>query len=128
MLKSVGTQTPDFFDFCDQVTQADFSGEENLLPCSVDELGSETETTSSQKDPSYIPSKSEESDDAEEEEILMVDTKSRKIQTPQSDCKFVVFMQQHDELIQRCPACGAVVRKKKPGYSGITVMCHPQMC
>ena len=127
MQKSVGTQTPDFFGLCDQGTQTDFCGDENLLPYSEDELDSETETTSPQKDPSYIPSKSEESDDAEEEEILKIDTKSRQIKTPQSDFKFVVFMQQLDELLQRCPACGAVVRKKETATQGsqlcVTLKC-----
>ena len=127
MQKSVGTQTPDFFGLCDQGTQTDFCGDENLLPYSEDELDSETETTSPQKDPSYIPSKSEESDDAEEEESLKIDTKSRQIKNPQSDFKFVVFMQQLDELLQRCPACGAVVRKKETATQGsqlcVTLKC-----
>ena len=64
MLKSVGTQTPDFFGLCDQYTQIEpglFDGEAWFLN-TEEEPGSENgsiENVSPHKDPSYIPSKSE---------------------------------------------------------------------
>ena len=71
------------------------------------------ENVSPHKDPSYIPSKSEESDEDEEEEVSMAVPSKLKPQTPQNDFKFLVFMEQLDELLHRCPTCGAVVSKRE---------------
>ena len=123
MLKSVGTQTPDFFGLCDQYTQTEpglFDGEAWFFN-TEEEPGSENESienVSPHKDPSYIPSKSEESDDHEEEEVSMAVPSKLKPQTPQNDSKFLVFMEQLDELLHRCPTCGAVVSKRETSTRG----------
>ena len=41
-----------------------------------------------------------------------------KPQTPQNDSKFLVFMEQLDDLLLRFPTCGAVVSKKRNVHSG----------
>ena len=126
VLKSVGTQTPDFFGLCDQYTQTEpglFDGEAWFFN-TEEEPGSENESienVSPHKDPSYIPSKSEESDEHEEEEVSMAVPSKLKPQTPQHDTKFLVFMEQLDDLLHRCPTCGAVVSKKRNVHSGLCV-------
>ena len=132
MLKSVGTQTPDFFGLCDQYTQTEpglFDGEAWFFN-TEEEPGSENESienVSPHKDPSYIPSKSEESDEDEEEEVSMAVPSKLKPQTPQNDSKFLVFMEQLDELLHRCPTCGAVVSKRETSTRGsqlcVTLKC-----
>ena len=116
MLKSVGTQTPDFFDLCVQYTQTEpgLSDEEAWF-FNTEEKTRENESienVSPHKDPSYIPSKSEENDDDEEEEVSMAVPSKLKPQTPQNDSKFLVFMEQLDKLLHRRPTCGAVVSKR----------------
>lgn len=63
------------------------------------------------QDPSYIPSKNDESDDDEEEEVLKV------------------FMEQMDQLLHLRPTCGAVVvsKKKKMSAQG-SQMCVTLKC
>ena len=132
VLKSVGTQTPDFFGLCDQYTQTEpglFDGEAWFFN-TEEEPGSENESienVSPHKDPSYIPSKSEESDEDEEEEVSMAVPSKLKPQTPQNDSKFLVFMEQLDELLHRCPTCGAVVSKRETSTRGsqlcVTLKC-----
>ncbi|CAH3191352.1 unnamed protein product [Porites evermanni] len=76
MLKSVGIQTPDFFGLCDQYTQTEpglFDGEAWFFN-TEEEPGSENESienVSPHKALSYIPSKSDESVDDDEEEVSM---------------------------------------------------------
>ena len=123
MLKSVGIQTRDFFGLCDQYTQTEpglFDGEAWFFN-TEEEPGSENESienVSPDKDLSYIPSKSDESVDDEEEEVSMAVPSKLKPQTPQNDSNFLVFMEQLDDLLLRCPTCGAVVSKKRNVHSG----------
>ena len=89
-----------------------------------EEPGSENESienVSPRKDLSYIPSKSDESVDDDEEEVSMAVPSKLKPQTPQNDTKFLVFMEQLDDLLHRCPTCGAVVSKKRNVRSGLCV-------
>ena len=87
VLKSVGTQTPDFFGLCDQYIQTEpglFDGEAWFFN-TEEEPGSENESienVSPRKDLSYIPSKSDESVDDDEEEVSMVVPSKLKPQTP----------------------------------------------
>ena len=126
MLKSVGIQTPDFFGLCDQYTQTEpglFDGEAWFFN-TEEEPGSENESienVSPRKDLCYIPSKSDESVDDDEEEVSMAVPSKLKPQTPQNDTKFLVFMEQLDDLLHRCPTCGAVVSKKRNVRSGLCV-------
>ena len=78
------------------------------------------------KDPSYIPSKSEESNDDDEEEVSVAVSSELKPQTPQNDSKFLVFMEKLDELLHRCSMCGAVVSKRETSTRG-SKLCYPEM-
>ena len=122
MLKSVGTQTgPDFFGLCGQYTQTEpglFDGEAWFFN-TEEEPGSENESienVSPHKDPSYIPSK-----------VSVAVSSKLKPQTPQNDSKFLVFMEQLDELLHRCSTCGAVVSKRETSTWGsqlcVTLKC-----
>ena len=131
ILKSAGTQTPDSFGLCDQYTQTepDLFDEEAWFFNTEEEPGSENESIenlSPQKDPSYIPSKSDESDDDEEDVSMAVPSKLTP-QTPQNDNKFLVLMEQLDDLLHPCPTCGAVVSKRQTSTRG-SQLCTTLKC
>ena len=72
------------------------------------------EIASLNKDPSYVPSKHELSDDSNNSES----EEDSKPKSPQNDVKFIVFKEQLDKLLKRCPECGAGVRKKYTSTQG----------
>ena len=123
MLKSVGIQTPDFFGLCDQYSQTEpgLFDREAWFFNAEEEPGSENEcieNASPPKDLSYIPSESDESVDDDGKQGSIAVPSKLKPQTPQNDTKFLVFMEQLDDLLHRCPTCGAVVSKKRNVHSG----------
>ena len=73
------------------------------------------EIPSPSKDPSYVSSKQDEgSDDSNNSES----EEDSKPVNPQSDVKFMVFKEQLDKLLKRCPECGAGIRKKYTSTQG----------
>jgi len=125
MMKSTETQTyKSSFEviLCDQSTQTDENVNERVvISRSPEKEPYEEEITkqiaSPNKDPSYAPSKHDElSDDSNNSES----EEDSKPVNPQNDLKFVMFKEQLNKLLRRCPECGAVIRKKAyihPGYS-----------
>ena len=106
---------------CDQSTQTDENFHEKVVisrspeDCPSQEKNTK-EIASPNKDPSYVPSKHELSDDSNNSES---EEDSKPI-SPQNDVKFVVFKEQLDKLLKKCPECGAAIGKKAyihPGYS-----------
>ena len=114
---------------CDQSTQTNGSfHEEVVIPRSPKEEPSQKEITkeipSPSKDSSYVPSKDDElSDDSNNSESK----EDSKPVNPQSDVKFMVFKEQLDKLLKRCPECGAGIRKKYTSTQGslllVTLKC-----
>ena len=121
MMKSTGTQTyKSSFEVtvCDQITQTDVHVDEEVTNSGIEmDPPSEqehTETLSPQKDPSFVPSESDEilSDDS------ISDTDSSKTPKPQDDVKFIVLKQNLFQLLKWCPECGAAVRKNHASTQG----------
>ena len=121
MMKSTGTQIyKSSFEVtvCDQTTQTDVHVDEEVTnsgnemdPPSEHE---HTETMLPLKDPSFVPSESDEilSDDS------ISDKDSSKNPKPQDDVKFIVFKQNLFQLLKLCPECGAAVRKNHASTQG----------
>ena len=73
------------------------------------------EIPSPSKGPSYVPSKHEElSDDSNNSESK----EDSKPVNRQNDVKFIVFKEQLDKLLKRCPECVAGIRKKYTSTQG----------
>ena len=104
MMKSTETQTfKSSFEviLCDQSTQTDENFREQfVISRSPEDCPSQEEITkeigSPNKDPSYVPSKHELSDDSNNSES---EEDSKPI-SPQNDVKFVVFKEQLDKLLK----------------------------
>ena len=131
MMKSTETQTyKSSFEviLCDQSTQTDENFHEQVVisRSPEDDLSQEEitkEIASPNKDPSYVPSKHELSDDSNNSES----EEDSKSLSPQNDVKFVVFKEQLDKLLKKCPECGAAIRKKHTSTQGtlflVTLKC-----
>ena len=131
MMKSTETQTyKSSFEviLCDQSTQTDEDFHEQVvISRSPEEDPSQEEITkeiaSPNKDPSYVPLKHELSDDSNNSES----EEDSKPVNPQNDVKFVVFKEQLDKLLKKCPECGAAIRKKHTSTQGtlflVTLKC-----
>ena len=113
---------------CDQSTQTDENFHEQVVisRSPEDDLSQEEitkEIASPNKDPSYVPSKHELSDDSNNSES----EEDSKPLSPQNDVKFVVFKEQLDKLLKKCPECGAAIRKKHTSTQGslflVTLKC-----
>lgn len=77
------------------------------------------EIASPLKDPSYVPSKHDElSGDSNSSEC---EEDSKRV-NPQNEIKFLVFKEQMDKLLKRCPECGAAIRKKHTLTKGILLL------
>ena len=118
MMKSTETQThKSSFEviLCDQSTQTDEDFHEQVvISRSPKEDPSQKEIASPNKDPSYVPLKHELSDDSNNSES----EEDSKPVNPQNDVKFVVFKEQLDKLLKKCPECGAAIRKKHTSTQG----------
>ena len=131
MMKSTETQTyKSSFEviLCDQSTQTDEDFHEQVvISRSPEKDPSQEEITkeiaSPNKDPSYVPLKHELSDDSNNSES----EEDSKPVNPQNDVKFVVFKEQLDKLLKKCPECGAAIRKKHASTQGtlflVTLKC-----
>ena len=125
MMKSFETQTyKSSFEviLCDQSTQTD-ENEEFISKSPEEEHPFPEEITKESaspcKDPSYVPSKHDElSDDSNNSDP----EEDSKPVNPQNDEKFLVFKEQLDELLKRCPECGAAVRKKHSSTQGTLLL------
>lgn len=126
MMKSTETQTYESsfkVILCDQSTQTDENFQEQVvISRSPEEDPSQEEITkeiaSPNKDPSYVPSKHELSDDSNNSDS---EEDSKPI-SPQNDVKYVMFKEQLDKLLKKCPACGAAIKKKKSVHP-LRVLC-----
>ena len=125
MMKSFQTQTyKSSFEviLCDQSTQTDENEEIVISRSPAEENPSHEEITkesaSPSKDPSYVPSKHELSDDSNNSEP----EEDSKPVNPQNVVKYLVFKEQLDKLLKRCPECGAAVRKKHTSTQGTMLL------
>ena len=132
MMKSTESQTyKSSFDviLCDQSTQTDedFHREEVISSDEVDPSHEQkiTPDNSPQKDPSYVPLKNDEMSD--HSNSSQSETEDSKSVNPQDDVKFLVFKQELVKLFNRCPWCGAGIRKKHESTQGsqlfVTLKC-----
>ena len=131
MMKSTETQTyKSSFEviLCDQSTQTDEDFHEQVvISRSPEGDPSQEEITkeiaSPNKDPSYVPLKHELSGDSNNSES----EEDSKPVNPQNDVKFVVFKEQLDKLLKKCPECGAAIRRKHTSTQGtlflVTLKC-----
>ena len=124
MMKSTEAQTDkSAFEviLCDQGNQTDGKlHEEVMISRSPKEEASSheeilKEIASPLKDPSYIPLKHVELSGNPNSSESEEDSKHVK---PQNDEKFLLFKEQMDKLLKRCPECGAAIRKKHTSTKG----------